>query len=243
MIETLIVERRFRGPESSGNGGYSAGLLAELLPQPTEVTLRRPPPLDRPMRTRERADGDGGVELLDDDTLVAEATTAAVDLVPPATVSFDEAVQAAEQYAGLGTHPFPGCFTCGPARSPGDGLRIFPGPVAPGVVAAPWVPDESLCVGGFVRLPVVWAALDCPGAWAGEVSEGRPAVLGRLAVDVRRPVAGGERLVALGWTLEDHPRKFLTGTALLTDAGEVCAVGRATWVRIGAGWADTQPSG
>ena len=31
---------------------------------------------------------------------------------------------------GLTSHPFPTCFACGTDREPGDGLRIFPGPVA-----------------------------------------------------------------------------------------------------------------
>ncbi len=47
---------------------------------------------------------------------------------------------------------------------PGDGLRIFPGPVAGRPVwAAPWTPDASVTDGsGRVRPEVVWAALDCP---------------------------------------------------------------------------------
>ena len=33
-------------------------------------------------------------------------------------------------YAGLVSHPFPTCFSCGVGRDPGDGLRIFPGRVS-----------------------------------------------------------------------------------------------------------------
>ena len=47
----LVVPARFNGPARSGNGGYVAGSLAARVPdaadRPVEVTLRRPPPLDR----------------------------------------------------------------------------------------------------------------------------------------------------------------------------------------------------
>jgi hypothetical protein len=59
---------------------------------------------------------------------------------------------------------FPDCFVCGTVRQPGDGLRIFPGPV-PGrrLWAAPWTPDSSVAgTDGRVRPEVAWAALDCP---------------------------------------------------------------------------------
>jgi hypothetical protein len=69
---------------------------------------------------------------------------------------------------------FPGCFVCGPARGPGDGLRILPGPVAGrGLWAAPWTPEETVAgASDRVRPEVVWAALDCPsGIAAADVAE------------------------------------------------------------------------
>src|SRR5690348_13590046 len=40
----IVIARRFRGPEASGNGGYSAGLIArELGGHEVDVTLRLPP--------------------------------------------------------------------------------------------------------------------------------------------------------------------------------------------------------
>ena len=51
-------------------------------------------------------------------------------------------------YAGLRSHPFPTCFSCGTGRADGDGLRIFPGRVADQTgaarVAATWTPDPSV---------------------------------------------------------------------------------------------------
>src|SRR5690606_12329497 len=92
-------------------------------------------------------------------------------------------------YAGA-VSPFPQCFTCGLEREPGDGLRLFTGPVAAGTddhrVACDWTPDPSLADAtdpGTVALPVVWAALDCPGAWAIDLSD-RAVVLGRITASV-----------------------------------------------------------
>src|SRR5690606_14027041 len=43
----MIIDRRFHGPEGSGNGGYVAGRLAGRVPIDTvTVRLRQPPPLD-----------------------------------------------------------------------------------------------------------------------------------------------------------------------------------------------------
>ena len=56
----MIVPGRFNGPPDSGNGGYTCGLVAGLLGEVAEVTLRLPPPLDRELRggARRRARGD-----------------------------------------------------------------------------------------------------------------------------------------------------------------------------------------
>jgi hypothetical protein len=49
----LRIEERYRGPPDSGNGGYVCGLVAGFLGGSAEVTLRRPPPLDRTLLVRE----------------------------------------------------------------------------------------------------------------------------------------------------------------------------------------------
>ncbi len=70
MREQVTIDRRFRGPPDSANGGYVCGLLAGFLDTPAEVTLRRPPPIERPLTV----EGDSGrVSLCDGETLIAEA--------------------------------------------------------------------------------------------------------------------------------------------------------------------------
>ena len=77
----LVIARRFRGPAGSGNGGYTCGVVAAALGDgPAEVTLRLPPPLDRPLRVEPRG---GGIAVLDGDAVVAEARPAEVDVDPP----------------------------------------------------------------------------------------------------------------------------------------------------------------
>ena len=217
-MSQLTIDPRFNGPPGSGNGGYTCGLVAELVRAPTEVTLRRPPPLGRALRF------DGG-QLWDDDALVAEASPADVDLDPPRPVGFAEAVRAAEAYPGFERHAFPTCFVCGPEREPGHGLRIFAGPVdGQDVFAAPWVVPED------VGRPFVWAALDCPGAIAVGFPARGETVLGRFAARVDAVPEPGSRCVVVAWPLGEDGRKLYAGTALFSEGGEPLAVARATWI-------------
>lgn len=227
--DAIVIERRFCGPAGSGNGGYVCGRVAAYIDGVAEVTLRLPPPLDRPLAVRRTA---GGVQVLDDAALIAEATPAAVDVTPPAAVDRETAAEAAKGYLGWSDHPFPTCFVCGPDRT--DGLRISAGPVeGRDLVAAPWTPDPALGDGaGVVREEFVWAALDCPGAWSLDIAPGRPMVLGRLAARVDAPVLAGRDYVVVGWPIGVDGRKLYSGTAVYDDAGAVCAVGKATWIRI-----------
>ena len=225
----LTIDPRFRGPRESGNGGYTCGVVAALAGEPAEVTLRLPPPLARPLRVERR---DGRVEVYDGDALVAEGRRADVELEAPAPVGFAAARKAAARYPGFEEHAFPTCFVCGPEREPGDGLRIFASPVAGrDVVAAPWVPAADLADdGGSVRREVVWAALDCPGAFAVGFSGRGEIVLGRLAARIDRLPRPGERCAVVGWPLGEDGRKLYAGTALFSDGGELYAVARATWI-------------
>ncbi|MGH2728057.1 MAG: hypothetical protein ACRDKS_13880, partial [Actinomycetota bacterium] len=134
----LFIERRFRGPPESGNGGYSCGLLGVLLGAPAEVTLRIPPPLETTLAV-EQLPG-GGLAATHEGTVVMEAMPTAIDVVVPNGVSLADAEAASKRFAGFDDHAFPTCFVCGPDRDEGDGLRIFPGDVGGGASAAPWTP-------------------------------------------------------------------------------------------------------
>ena len=231
QLAELRLEERFCGPPASANGGYACGAIAELLGGEVEVTLRRPPPLGRPLRLRV---GDGGAVVHDGDELVAEARPATVALGVPAVVSPAQAERAAAGYPLFQGHPFPTCFTCGPDRAPGDGLRIFPGPLAGGDLwAAPWTPDPSVAdQDGLVESAVIWAALDCPGGFAAGVGD-TMMVLGRMAARVLARPRADTAYCLVAWRGGPAAgRKRPAGSALLDARGGVLAVARTLWVTI-----------
>lgn len=210
----MVVHRRFRGPAGSGNGGYCCGLFAGGAE--AEVTLRLPPPLETPLAR----DADGRVWA--GEALVAELRPARVDVAAPPPVAWEEAVAA--QKPDLDS-PFPECFVCGHARGD-DGLHLHAGPV-PGrdVVAAPW-----LVASDAVGREFVWAALDCPGAYATGVPGRGTVVLGRFAARVLCVPDAGARCVVVGWPLGSDGRKHGAGTALFDGSGELLGIARALWI-------------
>ena len=232
----IRIAKRFRGPASSGNGGYTAGLLAGLVAgaPAVEVTLRRPPPLDVDLTT---VSSEGGWELRHGGELVAEAVSRDIAALSDPVTSVDVATARAaeESYAGLRSHPFPGCFVCGPARQPGDGMRLFPGRINGGRTACTWTPDATLGdTDGGVPEPYVWAALDCPGGWSADL-EGRPMVLGRITATVLSPVLVDATHVVVGRLLGSTGRKTFTASTVYDSAGHECA-------RAGHIWIDVDPS-
>ena len=219
-MQQITIDGRFNGPEGSGNGGYTCGLIAGLLDATVEVTLRRPPPLDRPLDVEREGER---VLVRDGDALVAEAAPARVDVDVPASPSYEEAERASARYPGFEEHAFPTCFVCGPEREPGDGLRIFAGPLGDGRVASTWIPTE-------VAPEVVWAALDCPGAIAVGFPDRGETLLGRFAAELEELPQVGERCVVVGWPLGEEGRKLYAGTALFGEDGRHLASARATWI-------------
>jgi len=215
-----MIGARFNGPDGSANGGYTCGRIAELLGGSAEVTLRLPPPLERALVVER--DGDG-FRVLDGETVIAEAVRDSVELAVPDTPSWAEAEAAGARYPGFAQHAFPRCFVCGPEREPGDGLRVFAGPLGDGRFAATWTATE-------VRPELVWATLDCPGAIAVGFPERGETLLGRFAVGIDELPVPQERCVVLAWPLGEEGRKLYAGTALFGEDGRPLARARATWI-------------
>ena len=216
-----MIDRRFRGPLTSANGGYAAGLLASFLDAPAvEVTLRLPPPLERALDVRRTGER---VLLLDGDDVVAEAQPADLALDPP-QVTDAEAEAGRQRHVRLGNEVFWECFSCG-VRTGGDGLEIHAGrvPGRDGVHASPWQADE-------VSPAVVWAAIDCVGAYAVGAPGRGDSVLGRMTTRIDRLPREGERCVVVGWPLGEEGRKLFAGTALLGESGEAVAVAEQVWI-------------
>lgn len=234
-VATVSIARRFRGPPESGNGGYVVGLLARYAPEPVEVRLHMPPPLEVPLEVL-AADGDR-LELRAGDTLLAGSAPTTVEFEVPECPSGQAVAAASARYAGFGINPYPDCFVCGPERSAGDGLRIFAGPVegAGSLYAAPWRPEASLAgTRDSVRPEFMAAALDCPGYFA-VATGGRRMLLGSLALRIDRAVAVGEPCVVAAWSLGGEGRKWRAATVLYASDGSCVARGLATWIALKEG--------
>ena len=236
MTDSLTIAGRHTGPPGSGNGGYPCGLLAQLVDtEAVEVTLRSPPPLEQPLEAV--ADG-GRVELRDGDTLIAEAQPAELLLDVPEPVPMEEIERAErdghERWAA--DHPFPTCFVCGPARDPGDGLRVFPVelPGRDGLFGARWIPDESLAAAdGNVRPEYVWAALDCPtSAPVANFGAGPAMVLGRMTARLGCSVQLGEPHSIVCWPLRHDGRKREAAAALYDSSGRFLCASKAVWIEL-----------
>jgi hypothetical protein len=231
----ITIPSRFNGPPASANGGYTCGVVAGLVGvEEVTVSLRLPPPIEKPLEVVR--DGDR-VELRDGDALVAEGAQAELrlDVPEPATPEQAAAASEAGEEHWCAHHPFPTCFTCGPDREPGDGMRLFPGELAGGpLFATPWTPDASLDDGsGHVRGECVWAALDCPtSAPVANFAAGPAMVLARLTARLGCPVIVGEPHAIVSWPLEIDGRKHHAACALFDSAGRLLCASQALWIEL-----------
>ena len=229
--QTIVIERRFHGPPESGHGGYTCGLLAREIRGAAQVSLRSPPSLDHPL-TLDRDERER-LLLRDGETIVADAQPATLKLDPPPQVKLADALSATSGYIGFAHHPFPTCFGCGPSRPEGDGLRLFPGPVeGRDVVACAWRPGPALADdAGHVRPEFVWAALDCPTAFACDL-DGTPIVLARLTGRIDTPLRAGDQFVITAWRIRADGRKQHSACAIWTPDGDTLAASRALWIAL-----------
>ncbi len=235
MTSTLTVESRFCGPPGYAHGGYLSGLLAGQSDRQLRIRLLQPVPLQVPLEL-ERGE-EGALSLSLAGRLLARCEPDELTLQVPNAPGYLEALEASRAFIGFSRHAFPACFACGTERPRGDGLRIFAGTLAgTDSVAAPWVPDASLCASRSdkVRPEFMAAALDCPGYYAAR-QDGVPMLLGEFSAHVDRCVHVDEPCIVLGWRIHVDGRKYQVGTALFDEDGELCARARATWIEPRAG--------
>src|SRR3954468_7010348 len=145
MASTIFIAKRFCGPPDSGNGGYTCGLISQAMHVPADVTIRRPIPMETELSLEEHGDH---IHVKNGDDLIAEGAPFIWSAHPPKEqVSFKQAEDSSALSPAFHNHPFPTCFTCGPDRVPGDGLRIFPGKWKGkdrDYFVAPWIPAADL---------------------------------------------------------------------------------------------------
>lgn len=236
--DSLVIPSRFCGPPGSGHGGYVSGRIAAYVHGPATVRLRQPPPLATPMAV-ERSGG-GSVRIRNGRTLIAEASSSlhSVALEIPGAVSLAEANTVAGSAPYYSDPLFPDCVVCGTGRRPGDGLRIFPGPL-PGrpMWAAPWTPDSSVSdAQGTVRPEMIWAALDCPSGIAAAEAAGLAGdtaiLLGQMTASLAELPMADDQCLVVAWPAARDGRKLRAGSALLGPGGKVIAAARTVWLTV-----------
>lgn len=232
--DRLIIDPRYNGPNTSGNGGWVSGSLARLLGTASvSVSLRAPAPLAVPMLVRRR--DDGSVALENDGTLIAEAGLAPLELDVPEAPGRDEAEAAGALARKLSAQeadsPYAHCFSCGGARS--DGLRIVPGPVGnEGIVATNWTPPLLADAGHPLSVEATWAALDCSAgfAWMHRLAAGTPIVTARMTAVIDQPLQAARQYIVIGWPISQEGRKLHAGTAIFDATGKIQARSRQLWL-------------
>lgn len=236
-VKDVIIDRRFRGPANSGNGGYVCGLLAQAFDQPCEVTLKSPPPLDTPLQLHRY---DDRADLCQGSQIIATAQAAEVDLTAPDAPSLELAQDAVTRFVDADKHILPECFVCGPHRTHGDGLRIFTGPVHDqDLVAAPWVPAAEFANSeGQVQDIFLWSALDCPSYFSLRQPE-MLALLGRMKAQIITLPKPGEELIAAAWCTGQDGRKYFADSALFDRNGKLLAKAQTIWIALKKETADT----
>ena len=230
--DEVRIPRRFRGPPTSGNGGYVCGMVAEWIDGPAEVSLLAPIPLETPLHRRR---DDSEVTLSDANTVYARGRPLdeSIELDVPVPPDEAELEASALAFPGSGGHPIPGCFVCGTERAPGDGLCIYAGEGPHRDVAvAEWTPDEEFAgQDGHIAERFIWAALDCPSYFG--LGEPRPlALLAKLAARIERPVLPGEWLRITAWEREREGRKHRSATAIHDEKDQLVALADALWIEI-----------
>ena len=231
MSETVKLEARFQGFTDGALGGYAAGVAASRIPGAVEANLRSLPPLERELELK---GSDGSVQLWDGETLVLDARAAEFALDLPAPVELEQAEAAnRDPVHDHGPHLYPDCFTCGPNRAAGDGLRLFMGypPGRERVLASAWTPDLGVAPSPELPEELVWAALDCPTIWAAWLTDdgtvawpqGGFTVLARQRVEQLAPVPTGEPAIVIAWPNGRDGRKHVTGAAIHAPDGELLA--------------------
>ncbi|PCJ14620.1 MAG: hypothetical protein COB04_14740 [Gammaproteobacteria bacterium] len=238
LDNTITVSDRYCGPPDCANGGYVSGCLATYVGgDSVRIKLKAPTPLNTPLTVQREGDT---WRLLAGEGLVAEAWAHDLQIEVPDIASLESVQQAHQQCHGFVDHAFPGCFVCGPERL-NDGLGIFPGPVKNDQgfdsVASFWQPkDECYDPSGQLMTPFVWAALDCPTAFAAlEYAENQalvPMVLGMLTVRRLKPITRQEGLIVHAWAQPGQGRKVAGYSAISSLQGECLAYAEAMWISI-----------
>ena len=248
ISEQLVVPSRFCGPPDSGNGGWTAGALATHLTRecpdnradewPTvEVSLRQPPPLDSPMLLTEE-DGVTSAVLRrcrDRQRPPGARPSCSTSTRCPTTWRWPPRRRTPVTPSTRSRPASPAA----PAATRATGCGSSPGSSAVSAVAATWRPDPSLAEDfhTYVDTPprasvaATWAALDCVGGWAGDLTD-RLMVLGRMTARIDTLPVIGEEHVVVGAKRGAEGRKTFTSATLYDADSRIVATAEHIWIAV-----------
>ncbi|MBF6327933.1 PaaI family thioesterase [Nocardia transvalensis] len=228
--DTITIPGHVHGYPGVAFGGYVAGLLAGRVGGDSlRVDFRRTVPVDTPVVMAE-----AGTLTSVDGTLLAQARSdEPPELLIPSPPSWAEA-EAASAKSAAANRWDTNCYGCGVTRPPGRGLRLFPwGIRARNLIVAAWIPDRELAGhDGALGPENVWAAMDCPGAWAAVQVAGMRSggVTAAMRVTCRQPVYAGEKYLSYAWPVTADGRKYTVGVALTAPDGTLCVLAEMLWI-------------
>ena len=206
-----------------------------MAPGPLRVTLRRPVPLELPLR----------IEPPEDGALVAgDGDGAGARRWPSRRAAGRRRVATGRPRAGarraaatpalVARAPVPACFGCGPLRDPAEAVALQVGPVGDGVWATAWTPGAGLAArrtacsrrrSSGPRSTARAASPRCPRDRRRTCSAG-------IEGETLAPVHVGEEVVVLAWPLGHEGRKRWGATAICGAGGDLRARARATWIAL-----------
>lgn len=239
---TITIAERFRGPPTSGHGGYVSGRFAELIDAPPnqaiEVTLRAPIPLDAILQVQRDQKQTSICTIWDGDTLIAEVRVEPLSISVPSPPSLAAIESAAPRSAALipnlnhllpgrtGFHPI--CFCCGPEHE--DGLGVFVAPVDQQVACIWETQPQWADSDGNIPHAFLWTALDCPAQYAFLAEGIRTGLLGRMTASIQNQPKAGERLTVTAWTLEISGKKHFGGSAIFDEEDNLIGSAKTVWI-------------
>ena len=227
----LTVPARFSGPSGYANGGWIAGMLAQVTGLDTaQITLRSPVPLETNLSVT--AD-----HLLHGEKLIAEIAPGSFTRDAPPFVPLSEAIAAEANTRVRATTDYGDCLVCGVNRL--DGYQLKPGPVGDGATpeqatlsACRWLPKRiSPALAAIDIIPATWAAMDCPGVWTVDASL-EPMLLGRIIGSVSHPPNLEDEFIVVGQFHAREGRKMLTSTAVYNTDGNLMARAEQVWISV-----------
>ena len=213
MSDPIWLDRRFQGPTGSGQGGWTAHLLAERIDHPVTMAIKAPVPLETELDVMHDVQNERWL-LVDHSgehaqtVMVAEPWEATFADTEP--VSIERAREARGRHGTLfDEHPVPFCFSCGLQH---DSMRVHAGPLADdpqGRFATDWTPPAwAVRSDGTVDPGTVWAAIDCTAAfYVCHSRETRTALTVQYAVDQLQPLDPETTYALVGWS-GDHSTEW-----------------------------------